>query len=61
MHIFNIFNVGHVIHYEKITASLGLTDISEFAATFARSENITYCNYKNVFFTLNISLTKTIM
>ena len=50
MHNFNIFNVGHFIHYEKITASLGLTDISEFAATFARSENITYCNYKNVFF-----------
>ena len=59
MHIFNIFNVGHVIHYEKITASLGLTDISEFAATFARSENIVII--KMFFFTLNISLTKTIM
>ena len=36
-----------------------MTHISEFATTFARLENIVYCNYKSVLFTFNIFVKRT--
>ena len=34
------------LHHRFYTVWLGLTHISEFVTIFARSQNITYCNYR---------------